>query len=403
MKKPGARSLFTGLLPLFVLAHCGHHLPSAILVPLLPFIRDDFGLDYTKAGLVVSAFTLSYGICQLPGGWLADRIGSRTVAAIGVSGVALFGFLVGISSTYIMMMVFLVLLGVSGGGYHPAASSAISASVDSKSRGKALGLHLIGGTASHFAAPLLAVAVATALGWRGAFIGISIPIFIIGVIFYILLGRYESTGKSVHSTPDSYSESAPTRLSLRRLVPFIALGIAVVVLCISILAFMPLYMVDHFGVSEGKAAALLALAYSSGFWAGPLGGYLSDRFGRIPMMLVFGLVAGPIIYLLNLTFYGWPIFAVLIGLGMSQYITMPVAEAYIIDLTSERNRSTVLGIYFFGSRGGSGVMAPVMGFLIDRYGFNTSFTIIGFTMLGIAVICAILLWGVRARLASSSL
>ena len=380
-----------------MVAHCGHHLPSAILVPLLPFIRDEFALDYTKAGLVVSAFTLSYGICQLPGGWLADRIGSRMVATIGVSGVALFGLLIGVSSTYVMMVVFLVLLGMSGGGYHPAAASMISASVDSKSRGRALGLHLIGGTASHFAAPLLAVAVAAALGWRGAFIGISIPILIIGVVFYILLGRHESAGKAVRTASSSHTEAPSTRLSLRRLVPFIVLGIAVVVLCISTLAFIPLYMIDHFGVSEGRAAALLALAYSGGFWAGPLGGYLSDRFGRIPVILVFGLVAGPIIYLLNLVSYGWPIFAVLIGLGMSQYVTMPVAEAYIVDQTSERNRSTVLGIYFFGSRGGSGVTAPLVGYLMDRYGFNTSFTIMGVAMVAVTLICGMFLWKNRGR------
>jgi len=156
-------------------------------------------------------------------------------------------------------------------------------------------------------------------------------------------------------------------------------------------------MVDHFGVSEGKAAALLALAYSGGFWAGPLGGYLSDRFGRIPVILVFGLVAGPIIYLLNLVSYGWPIFAVLIGLGMSQYITMPVAEAYIVDQTSERNRSTVLGIYFFGSRGGSGVTAPLVGYLMDRYGFNTSFTIMGVAMVAVTLICGVFLWKNRGR------
>ncbi len=93
-----------------MLAHLGHHLlGQAILVPLLPFIRDEFTLDYTQAGWLVSAFMIPYGISQLPGGWIADRIGPRIVIAIGVSGVALFGLLVGLSPTYIIMIVFLVL------------------------------------------------------------------------------------------------------------------------------------------------------------------------------------------------------------------------------------------------------------------------------------------------------
>ena len=60
-----------------MLAHFGHHLLTALPVPLLPMIRDDFGLDYTQSGLVITAFSLAYGIGQLPAGWLADRIGTR--------------------------------------------------------------------------------------------------------------------------------------------------------------------------------------------------------------------------------------------------------------------------------------------------------------------------------------
>ena len=71
-----------------------------MMIPLLPFIRDDLALDYTQAGWLVSAYLVSYGIGQLPGGWLADRIGPRTVLTIGISGVALSGLLAGLSPTY---------------------------------------------------------------------------------------------------------------------------------------------------------------------------------------------------------------------------------------------------------------------------------------------------------------
>ena len=138
-KKFSLRSLFPGLLPLFVLAHFGHHLVPALLVPLLPLIRDDFALDYTQSGLMLSAFALSYGISQLLGGWLADRIGQRIMVTIGISGVALAGLLVGLSATYIMMIVSLVLMGVLGGGYHLASPPLISAPVEPKNRGRALG------------------------------------------------------------------------------------------------------------------------------------------------------------------------------------------------------------------------------------------------------------------------
>ena len=102
-----------------MVAHFSHHVIAALLQPLLPFIRDDFALDYTQAGWVVSAYTLAYGFSQLPAGWMADRIGPRILITVGISGVGLAGLLVGLSPTYVMLIVFLVLMGMMGGDYLP--------------------------------------------------------------------------------------------------------------------------------------------------------------------------------------------------------------------------------------------------------------------------------------------
>ncbi len=378
-----------------MLAHFGHHLVAALLVPLLPFIRDDFTLNYTQVGFLGSAFALSYGISQLPGGWLADRISPRIVLTMGVAGVALAGLLVGLSPTYIMLVIFLVLLGATGGGYHPAAAPLVSASVEPKNQGRALGLHQIGGSSGFFVAPLIAAAIATALGWRGAFIAISIPTIAFGIVFYVLLGRRGHTGKAEPEIPDRHTEAPPTPGRLRRLVALLTLSTVGQVLLFSIISFIPLFLVDDFGLGEEAAAAMLALAFSAGLWAGLLGGYLSDRLGRVPVILVASLIAGPVIYLLNLGALGWSISALLLALGMLFNIGMPAAEAYIISHTSERNRSTILGIYYAGSRGGSGIVMPVIGYLADRYGFHTSFTIMGAVMIAVTLICSIFLWRSR--------
>jgi len=383
------------MLPLFVLAHFAHHLLSALLTPLLPFIRDEFALNYTQAGWVVSAFFLSYGISHLPAGWLADRVGPRILITIGISGVALAGLLVGLSPTYIMMVIFLVLLGLTGGGYHPASAPLISAAVESNSRGRALGIHQIGGSASYFLTPLIAVGIATAFGWRVSFIGVSIPTIVFGIVLYWLLGRrgYGKTAEQRKPKNDIETPATPGRL--RRLTSLIVLSITVQALIVSAISFVPLFLVDHFGASEESAGAMLAFIYGVGLGAGPLGGYLSDRLGRLPLIIVVSLITGPIIYLLNLAPYFWGILVVLIAIGMVRHMPMPVSEAYIIGQTSERNRSTILGIYYFGSRGGPGVITPIMGYIIDRVGFHTSFSIVGATMVVLTIGCSIFLWGSR--------
>jgi len=368
---------------------------GAMLIPLLPYIRDTFALDYAQVGWLVSAFMVPYGISQLPAGWLTDRIGPRTVIAIGVSGVAFFGFLVGLSPTYIVMAISLILLGVAGGGYHPASIPVISASVQSEKRGRALGLHQIGGTASHFLAPLIAVRIATVLGWRGSFIGTAIPIIVFGIVLYWLLGRWGYTKKAAQEISKDHTEAPPTPGRLSRLIAFLALSIVGQILILAIISFIPLFLVDHFGIGEEVAAIGLALVYTAGFWAGPLGGYLSDRLGTVPVMLVVTLVTGPVIYLLSLVSYGAAIVVLLMLIGMSLDSRMPVSEAYITGQTSERNRSTILGIYYFGSRGGPGIITPLIGYLIDQFGFSTSFTIVGATMIAVTLLCSIWLWGGR--------
>ena len=378
-----------------MLAHFSHHLIASSLQPLLPFIRDNFALDYTQAGWVVSAYTLAYGVSQLPAGWLADRIGSRILITAGISGVAICGLLVGLSPSYIIMVVFLILLGIAGGGYHPTASPLVSASVEEKNQGRALGLHQIGGTASFFLTPLIAVGIAKVMGWRGAFITLAIPTIIFGIVLYLLLGRRGYTSKTESASSNHHTEVSVTTGRLRHLVPFIVLGIILQVLIFSTLSLSPLFVVDYFNVGVEAAAALLALFHFTGLWAGPLGGYLSDRIGKVPVMLVVSLIAGPVIYLLSQVSFGWALSVVLFAMGMCQYIGMPVSEAYIIKHTPERHRSTVLGIYYSASRGGPGIVMPLIGYLFDQYGFGTSFTIVGISLLAITLGCSAFLWGSR--------
>ncbi|MFC1903439.1 MFS transporter [Chloroflexota bacterium] len=376
-----------------MLAHFGHHLVGTLLTPLLPFIRNDFALDYTQAGGLVSAYTIAYGIGQLPGGWLADRIGPRLVLTAGIAGVAAAGIMVGLSTTYVMLVLFLILLGLMGGGYHPASAPLVSAAVKPQNRGKALGLHQIGGTGSFFLTPLIAAGIAGALGWRGTFLAVSIPTIVFGIIFYVLLGRFEYTKKTKPGTPGSPSEAPHAPGRLRPLVAMVTLGIGTMVLIYSAISFIPLFIVDHFGTSEATAAAMLALVYSGGLWAGPLGGYLSDRIGKVPVMLAVGLIGGPVVYLMNLAPFGWIFSVILILIGMAQHLGMPVVEAYVISHSSERRRSTVLGIYYSARQGGPGIIAPLIGYLIDHYGFHTSFSIVGATVVVVTLVCTALLWG----------
>lgn len=385
-------SLFRGLLPVFVLAHFTHHLLPALLVPLMPLIRDEFALDYTKSGLLLSVFTLSYGISQLPAGWLADRIGARILITVAICGVALAGLLVGLSQTYTMMLGSLALMGVLGGGYHPASPPLISASVEPKNRGRALGIHLIGGSSSFFLAPLIAAAIAVALGWRAPFIILAVPTIAFGIIFYTLLGRLAEKNKDKHRSISSPDHPTIQQHS-HHLVPFIILATFTASVLISTISFIPLFLVDNFGLAKEAAAAFIAIIYLAGLLASPLGGYLSDRFGRVSVLLTASFIAGPVIWMLNIVPFGFGIGAILFMIGVILYIPQPASEAYIVGQVSGHRRSSILGIYFSGSMIGAGAIIPLLGYSIDHVGFSTSFTIAAVALVVVSLTCSIWLWG----------
>ena len=364
---------------------------SGLLTPLLPFIRDDFSLSYTKAGVLVSSFTLTNGIAQLPGGWLSDHLGPHRLITIGISGVAICGLLIGFSTNYVLLVLFLILMGLMGGGYHPSASPLVSSTVDEKVRGRALGIHQIGGTASFFLAPIVAVAIARVIGWRGSFISISIPTMVYGLLFFILLNRWEFRESRTRAAPDKKEELDEEKGQIPYLLPVMILAVCVQIFIFSAISFIPLYVVDRFGGSKEAAAAVLSIAHSAGLWAGPLAGYLSDRIGKVPIVLFTGIVAGPFIYLLNHVSFGVSISIAALLLGMTQYMSMPVTESYVISKVPEKNRSTVLGTYYFASRGGPGLLAPVMGYLIDKYSFSTAFLFTGAVMGFVGVVCTVII------------
>jgi predicted MFS family arabinose efflux permease len=362
---------------------------------MLPMIRSDFALDYTQAGLVVSAFSLAYGIGQLPAGWVTDRVGARVVIMVGICGVAAAGVLVSLSPTFPLLLVFMAIMGLAGGNYHPAAPPLISGVVAPEKLGRALGLHAIGGSASYFVAPLVAAAIAAVFGWRGAFIGVAIPAMILGIILYFALAKISAKKGTIAGVPQIESTAKP--LHLRRIVFFIILTTFAQAVMASAMTFVPLFAIERFGISKAAAAIFLSVNYSSGLWAAPLGGYVSDRVGSIPTTLAVCFLAAPAVYLLNIAPEVISFGVLMAFFGMISYIRMPASEAFMVKETTTHNRSSILGIYYFGNSEASALLTPVFGYLIDRFGFYTTFSIGGAAVLAVTLICSIWLVGKRNK------
>lgn len=385
-----------GSLPWFIMAHFAHHLLTALPGPLLPAIRSEFGLNYTQASLVTTVFALAGGAGQLPSGWFADRFSPFVLIGIGTLGVAVGGILVGLSHTYIMLLACLLLMGLMTGGYHPAATPLILASVKPEQRGRALGLHLVGGNSSFFVAPLIAGPILAVWGWRGSFLTLAVPTAIFGVIFYVYLTR--RTGRSHFETARKKiaSDKPPQPGYKRRLIAYLAQMILAGGAGMTVNAFLSLYIVDGLGASNAKAAMMMSILFLPGLIGAPvIGGYLSDRFGSVRVVVATSLISGLVIFGINAFSLGFWFYAMLFVMGMNMAIRMPVTEVFIMGQTPAKHRSTIFGVYYFTMQYTGAVFAPVMGELIQRFGFSAMFTFSALAVTGISLVTSVLIWDAK--------
>jgi MFS family permease len=163
----------------------------------------------------------------------------------------------------------------------------------------------------------------------------------------------------------------------------------------STIGFIPLLLVDSFGIREEAAASLQAIVFSGGFWVAPLAGYISDRIGKLRLLFGACAMVVPTIFFLPRIPMGLGVYVLLILIGAFVFIRMPVSESFLFEHAPTKQRSTLLGVYFLGSSLGGGVFTPVVGWLSDRFGFSHSFAVIALAMLVLTVACGALIVGLR--------
>lgn len=390
-----SRAFFLKTLPFFIMAHAAHHFLTALPQPLFPAIRDEFRLSYTGASLVPMSFAIAGATGQLPAGWLADRVGPGMLIAAGTIGVALAGILIGFSHTFVMLLACLVLMGLLSGGYHPAATPLISSSVNPRHRGRALGLHLVGGNSSFFVAPIIAASISGIWGWRGSFVALAVPTLVLGLMFHLYITRKAGRAHVSGVKQKVRKEKPPQPGYRRRLIAFLTMIIIGSGSSMSILSFLTLYMTDALGASNEMAGGLLSIVFSSGLWAGPVGGYLADRFGSVRIVIATAIASGIIIYSLTFVSLGPSLYCVLFLQGLNMAIQMPVTEVFIMGQTPAPKRSTIFGVYYSTMQYTGAIFTPLGGYVIERWGFHFCFAAVGATVVAVAAVTSLFIYDAR--------
>ena len=70
---------------LMILVIAINYLDRTVMSAAAPEIMNDLNIDPSKMGYIMSAFFVSYAICQIPSGWFADKLGQKMCLAIAVT------------------------------------------------------------------------------------------------------------------------------------------------------------------------------------------------------------------------------------------------------------------------------------------------------------------------------
>jgi DHA1 family tetracycline resistance protein-like MFS transporter len=148
-----------------------------------------------------------------------------------------------------------------------------------------------------------------------------------------------------------------------------------------ILPLLP-YYADTFGATPTQIGLLVASYAAAQLVGAPLLGRLSDRFGRRPVLIIsiFGTLLGFLI--LGFASSLWMLFASRLLDGFTGG-NISVAQAYITDVTDEKDRAKGLGL--LGAAFGLGfIIGPAVGGILSEYGYPVpAFVAAGFSLLAL--------------------
>lgn len=399
------------IIPGLAAGHTVFHWIVQSFVVVLPEIQTAFNLNSVGVGGVLSIRELASGLVTLPGGIVVDLLRRHwgVVLALCLAAAALGSLAMGFSPVYPLLLVGIGAVAVSHALWHLPASAALSHHFAQR-RGAALAWHGVGGSVGDVAGPLATGALLAFLAWRDLLNVYAIAPFLLAfMVVWAFRGIGRTPAPSAAAAPVNAAD-APAAAALdgddppanppatspansrdglaleqrlamtRRLLRSPALwGLTLVrglrgMALVSLVTVLPLYLDNELEVSPLSRGFHIGLLIVVGLVAKPLAGYLSDRWGRKPV-LTPGLLWSCLAALGLVVFPDGVMLAVMVALlGLFLYPDQPIVTAAVFDVVGREVASTGLGVVacvaFFMSAASSllaGAIYETAGFAATMY------------------------------------
>jgi ACS family glucarate transporter-like MFS transporter len=365
-------------------------------------ITEDLHLTETQFGWLQAAFSIAYGIFQIPMGILGDRKGVRGVLLGIVVWWSLFTFLTGLSSTFAVLLVVRFLFAVGEAGAFPNISIAISKWFPAQERARAQGYIWMFSRVGAALSPLIIVPVQRAYGWHAVFYLFGIIGIIWGVVWFFwfredpaqMPGISEKEVMEIEANRKIKKVTQP--LSFGKLLRNKNLWALVMMYFLYMfgayffLSWLPKYLRQGRGFSESEMGFFSSMPFVLGAVGCFLGGYLSDIFvkriglkwGRRVIGLSGLLLAGSCMITAALSANNH-VAVVFLSLGLAfKDLTLPVSWTVASEIGGKHAGAISGSMHMFGQIG-STIMTLGFGYIVsETHNWNLPIILIGVLVIG---------------------
>lgn len=352
--------------------------------PVLPLFGHSLGATGAYLGLIVAASTLTGVLVKLPAGALSDLWGRRVLLRLGAVFFAVPPFLYVFVHSAGALLALRFVHGLATAIYGPVAS-AVVAGVSARGRAARLGFLASAQDIGSASGPLVGGFV---LAWTASYYDVYWIVGLVGVVALVMIWTLpeEVAAGQIRPEPGEPSRWSQFRTGLRLVVtspPVLLTSAMEASMWLgygAFLAFFPIYG-RGIGLSVAEITLIQGVLLVTSFIWKPVGGWVSDRTGRKPMIsagLVLGAVALPAIVSSR-----DPLVLGLLSfvLGLSVATVTPSTNALVADLVKARSLGAAMGV--FGTIWDSGeALGPILaGALLGLATYSFSFLAIAAVML----------------------
>ncbi len=380
-----------------IFSHSLQHLYGQGFYVILPVIYTSLGLTPIAAGFIGTVRQVSGGAASMFGGVLIDKLQQWRILILYLSLVimGLGYFLVGLSPTYLLILLALGLAGAAGSIWHPAALGLLSQRY-SERRGFMLAVHRSTGNAGDVLGPLIAGSLLLVLAWQKILFG-AFPIAVILAFLLWLVLRHARSWQQLTTrttNPRSLKEQLVALKDVLRGKELILLMLVSGIAGLgqgSLMLWLPLYLQQTQNMGSLGIGLHLGLLSGVGIASGPVFGILSDRIGRIRVIFII-LVAKATLAALMAVVGSGTLFTVLVGLmGAFLFAVNPLVQAGALDIAAgKRLEGSMIGLLWGNNAVFGGISPVLVGFLVASFGYGVLFWFIA-AMEALAGITALIL------------